>query len=200
MKKVIGVLVFLAIAAAGTFAQEFSMSAGGGYQSDYAIPLQKGTTGFEREIGILGFFDVTYAEFNAALGYGHNTENTASGHIDLQLAILGKYPFEFGSVAFFPLLGARFVLPLWLKEDISGFSAADLAYTGLQAGVGFDFFPGRKSFSRESSTTESSTRKFFIRTELLLDVDFKGFSDFYDGVDTIQKFGSTFKLGVGYRF
>ena len=190
MKKVIAVLVLLAIAAVGAFAQEFSMSAGGGFQSDYGVPLQKGTEGFEREISIFGFFDATYAEINAALGYGQNTEDTGSDHIDLQLAVLGKYPFQFGSVAFFPLLGARFVLPVWLKEDIPGFNATDLAYIGLQAGVGFDFFLTRKSF----------TRKLFIRTELLLNVDFKGFSRFYDGYDTIQKIGPSFKLGAGYKF
>jgi len=190
MKKIIAVLVLFAIAAVGTFAQEFSMSAGGGYQSDHSLPLQKGTEGFEREISIFGFFDATYAEFNAALGYGQNREVTDSDHIDLQLAILGKYPFEFGSVAFSPLLGARFVLPLWLRKDISGFNAADLAYIGLQAGVGLDFFPTRKSFSRN----------FFIRTELLLNLDFKGFSRFYDGADTIQKIGPSFKLAAGYRF
>jgi len=190
MKKSIAVLVFLMIVATGVFAQEFSMSAGGGFQSDYSIPLQKGSEGFEREMGIIGFFDVTYAEFNLALGYGQNTEITDSDYIDLQLAILGKYPFEFRSVTFSPLLGAKFVLPVWLKEDISGFNATDLAYIGLQAGVGFDFF----------FTGRSLTRKFFIRTELLLNLDFKGLSDFYDGADTVQKIGPSFKLGAGYKF
>ena len=189
MKKSIAVLVFFTIVVAGAFAQKFSMSAGGGFQSDYSIPL-KGKEGFEREMGIIGFFDVTYAEFNLALGYGQNTEITDSDYIDLQLAILGKYPFEFRSVTFFPLAGAKFVLPVWLKEDISGFNAADLAYIGLQAGVGFDFFFAWRSLAR----------KFFIRTELLLNLDFKGFSNFYDGDDTVQKIGPSFKLGAGYKF
>ena len=136
MRKSIAVMVFFMIVVTGVFAQEFSMSAGGGFQSDYSIPLQKDREGFEREMSIIGFFDITYAEFNLALGYGQNTEITNSDYIDLQLAILGKYPFEFGSVTFSPLIGAKFVLPVWLKEDISGSNATDLAYIGLQAGAG----------------------------------------------------------------
>jgi hypothetical protein len=190
MKRSISVLVFLAIVATGAFAQEFSMSAGGGFQSDYGIPLQKGMEGYERAIGIFGFFDVTYAELSIALGYGQNTDITGSDNIGLQVAALGKYPFTFGSVDFFPLLGARFVLPVWVKEDIPGFNATDMAYIGVQGGAGFDFFLDRKSF----------TRNFFIRCELLLDLDFKGFSNFYDGADTIQRVGPTFKLGVGRKF
>ena len=211
MKKSISILVLLGILATGAFAQGLSLSAGGGLlQWDYGIPLSEGAEGYNRALSFYGFFDANYAEFSVAFGVGNNTEKTDVDFLNLQFSLLGKYPFELGSVTFFPLLGARFVLPVWQKDKNSGFNAVDLAYLGLQGGVGFDYFFGsrgstwrRGDRSVSEADTESTAQKksnFFLRNELLFDLDFKGFGNFYENADTIQSVGPTFKIGVGYKF
>jgi len=170
-------MVLLGIMAIGAFAQGFSVSAGVGLQYDLGISQVEGADGFDMMISGYGFLDITYIELSVAYGYGINTENIEAGSMGLQVALLGKYPVYLGVITIFPLLGARYVLP--------DFDAMELAYPGLQAGAGLDILFGRN---------------VFLRTEVLCDLDLKGFGDFYKDADFIQSFGPTAKIGLGYRF
>ena len=219
MKKSISVLVLLGIVATGVFAQNFSMSVGGGRQNDLGLPLQEGASGFNTVTGSYGFFDSTYVALGMAFGYGVNTDITDGNYrnrsysdpsMALQFSLLGKYPVDLGLVTLFPMAGARFVLPVWQKEKIPGFDATDLAYMGLQAGVGMDYFFGTMSArwrqARNPSLEGSAenvvqrTSNFFLRSEFLFNIDLKGFGDYYENADTIQSIGPTSRISIGYRF
>ena len=223
MKKGISVLVLLGIVASGAFAQApargLSLSAGGGRQNDLGLPLQEGAVGFNTANSGYGFFDATYVELAVAFGYGFNTDITdgnfrnrsySDPSMALQFSLLGKYPVDLDLVTVFPMAGARFVLPVWQKEKVPGFDATDLAYMGLQAGVGMDYFFGTMSARWRQArnplpdgsvgSAVQRNRNFFMRSEFLFNIDLKGSGDFYEDADTIQSLGPTFKFGIGYRF
>jgi len=189
MKKSISILILLAaamIAATGAFAQGISLSAGGGVYFDAGIPMWEDAEGSVLNTGAYGFFDFTYAEVDVGFGYYRLTDAEVYG-ASLNLGLLLKYPFTYERFAIFPLLGARFSIPLTQSYDgssVDGFKVKDNVHLGLQGGVGMDFPLGKS---------------LYIRASALCNVDF-----FVPGEDpnddTLYTIGPMIKVGLGYKF
>ena len=186
MKKSISILVLLALVASGAFAQAFSLSAGGGVQFDLGVPTSDYLDGVDMFIGGHVFFDATYAELGAGVGYYRLTDPELYGAA-LRFSLLGKYPFDLGGFSLFPLLGIRFSVPLNMSYDgnsVDEFEVGDYVRFGFQVGAGADFPLGRS---------------VFMRTSLLFNLDlFAPGEDPFD--DGLYSLGPTVKVGVGYRF
>ena len=187
MRKSISIIVLLLIAAAGAFAQEKSLSAGGGIYLEAGIPMWEDAGGFIAGAGTFGFFDFTYAEVNVGFGGSGNTDTEIYG-ANFNFGLLLKYPFAAGRLSLFPLLGARLLIPLnqsYDGEKIDGFKVKDNIRLGAQGGFGMDIPLGRSSF--------------YLRTSLLCNVDF--FAPGKDpGDDTVYSVGPMIKIGAGYKF
>ena len=189
MKKSISLLVLLAIAATGVFAQESSpmkFSFGGGVYFDVGAPMWENSEGAVIGFGGFGFFDLTYAEVDVGVGYYRLTDAEIYG-ADLKLGLLLKYPIDLGSFTIFPAAGVKFTIPLSQSYDgnsIPWFETKDHVHFGLQAGVGFDIPLGRS---------------LFLRPTALFDVNFLApGEDPFD--DTLYTIGPTVKVGLGYKF
>jgi len=186
MKKSISILVLLVLLSLGAFAQEFSLSAGGGIQFDLGIPIQDGVDGVGYQIGGFGFFDATYGELDVAFGYYGQTEYELGG-LNLSFSLLGKYPFYVGPVTLSPLAGARLNLPLTASYNgnkVDDFNTMDNANIDILTGVGVDTLLGSS---------------IYLRTQALLTFGFKQFGA-PDELDTLQSIGPTIKVGIGYKF
>ena len=225
MKKGIVILVLLMFAATGVFAQAFSMSAGGGGLFDWSfsngaeakIGSDKYYTGWrDMGFGAFLFFDATYVEVELSFAYALLTSvminpsdtNTEKGGNMMKAgaSILGKYPFDFGFITVFPLLGVSYHAVIIAKDQdgdkINDYSMLDniknLSQFGLLGGVGFDI---------------DLTRSLFLRAEALyqLRLPSKFMSDAGEVYNEIAKLsggtgyatlgmGPRVKVGVGYRF
>ena len=189
MKRKVGMILALICLSTVVFAQEppqFKLSAGGGMYFDTGIPMWEDAEGAVIGVGGFGFFDFTYAEVDVGIGYYRLTDAEVYGAA-LNLGVLLKYPFDFGSFAIFPLLGARFTIPLTQSYDgnsIDGFETKDNIHLGLQGGVGMDFPLGNA---------------LYLRASALCNFDF--FAPGEDpGDDTLYTIGPMIKVGIGYKF
>ena len=189
MKKGISILILLAVAATGVFAMEpplVKLSAGGGIYFDAGIPVWENSEGAVIGVGGYGFFDFTYAEVSAALGYYRLTDAEIYG-ADLNIGLLLKFPFIFDNFTIFPLIGAKFEIPLSQSYDgdsIDGFKVTDYIHFGLQGGTGMDFPLGNALYLRASALCNIN---FFAPGEVPPD-------------ETLHSVGPMIKIGIGYRF
>ncbi|MCL1814618.1 MAG: autotransporter domain-containing protein [Treponema sp.] len=225
MKKTMAALAFLAVLAAGAFAQGISMSAGGGLFFDGSFnngvkfkesPIE--SYGGIRNISFGGFvfFDAAYAEVNVSFAYGSitavdkfsigsysetNTEKMGSA-LQLGFSLLGKYPIELGPVTFFPLAGLGYNRVLSFKDtDGTKYDdAGDLSQFSILAGAGADY---------------NLTDSLYLRGEILFQLRFasKTMKDMADFVKaeiwndysirvnpkTTLGLGPVIKVAVGYR-
>ncbi|MFP3042183.1 hypothetical protein LQZ19_10240 [Treponema primitia] len=171
--------------------------------------------------GIWAFFDATYAELDAALIWNNISQKVNSSKLDptgntkdeepnylitqLNISILGKYPFEIGKkLQIFPLLGADFQIALTdqddkIAKDIKSAPGNNNKAPSLgdfwnslwiKAGVGADY---------------SITEDLYLRCEVLYGIKFnskydddeaKYWTEDLKGV----KNGPDVRLGLGYRF
>jgi len=202
MKKFIAVLALLALVSVGAFAQ-IQMSAGGGLIMDI-----NGGNGVEAPglnmsfdhmtYGFYGFFDATYVEVNAAFLFGTRTAKVSvfglgsgSGTADfvgLNLSLLGKYPFNLGSVTVFPLVGLAYNMVLSI--DGHSINVLDFNQLALLAGVGLDY-----SFSE----------KLFLRASALFQLRFpskdqEDAAAMLSGASSTLGMGTVIKVAIGYRF
>jgi len=206
MKKCISILVLLAFVAAGAFAADFALSAGGGALFDYSANNGVEVAGFytgmrNTSIGGFVFFDATYVEANVSFAYGmltsvydlgplgSGTEDGGSA-MQLGLGLLGKYPIKLSALTLYPLVGINYNLVL-SASDADGNKydkPGDLSQFGVQFGVGID-----KYF----------TDAVFLRAEGLFQLRFanKLMSDqATGGASTTIGMGPVIKVGVGYKF
>ena len=127
---------------------------------------------------------------------GGSVTADAGGMIQLGFSLLGKYPFELGSITLFPLLGINYNVALhaWDPDGNSltpsGESAAKwLSQFGILGGVGLDF---------------DITDSLFIRGEALLHLrlPMKTWRDMADGLGgkATLGVGPVIKVAIGYKF
>jgi hypothetical protein len=171
--------------------------------------------------GIWGFFDATYAELDAALIWNSITQNVKSSVLDptgntkdeepnylitqLNLSLLGKYPFAIGEkFTIAPLLGVDFQIALSNKDDKITKDIKKAAGNNNKAPSLGDFWNSlwvKAGVGADYSLTDT----LYLRCEALYGIklnsvyekdqakywteDFKGIKN---GVDA--------RLGVGYRF
>ena len=211
--KRISILVLLVLVATGAFAQEISMSAGGGLLFDYngnnGIEVMSVYAGVRNlSFGAYGFFDATYVEASLYFAYGSLSDNSDSiaiammggkipdgSLLQLGFELLGKYPFDLGGFTLFPLLGISYNLGLSLSGNMSkgsdAPSAMDLSQFGFLLGAGLDY-----PFSNN----------LFLRSEILFHIRLatKAMKDNADdigsGADATIGMGPRIKVGVGYKF
>ena len=212
MKKCLLIFVILALVATGAFAQ-FSLSVGGGVLFDGSfnngIKIDasgfKGSAGWHNfSFGGFAFFDATYVEADISFAFGilkGYDRDDLSGMklgdptaIQLGFTVLGKYPFELGSITLFPLLGINYnvVLNGWLDGESfndSGQSAAEwLSQFGFLGGVGLDY---------------DITDFLYLRGEALFQIrlPMKEFREAASGpLKATVGLGPVIKVAVGYKF
>ena len=205
-KKVLMALLLGALVAGGVFAQPaFKMSVGGGgllelgtsgggkfsgHAVDMYLPAVAG--------GGFAFFDATYAEasFGFAGGFARimseGSPNRDMSVLQLNLSLLGKYPFELTEkFTLFPLLGIGYQITLSVKDDDGNKMepASDLNALWFKLGVGGDYSFTDNIYLRFSAL-------FGIRTKTQVEKDM---IDDY-GADSVLGTGITAKIAVGYRF
>ena len=206
MKK-ISILILFALMTTGVFAQ-FQISAGGGIFMD--MSFFNGYTIGDINVGYrnLGcsafiFLDAVYAELGIGFGYGMMSKVVKRSPVpiegkpdfgdlwQLDLSVMGKYPFELGPVTLFPLFGASYKCVLFGKEP----GTASLPHKnkefnqfGLLAGIGLD---------------HDLIESLYLRAELLFHLRFP--MEFVrqnlpPGASATNGAGGRFKVGIGYRF
>ena len=224
MKKGIIILLLVVFASTGAFAQAISMSIGGGGLFDWSFNNGAETNiGGKKDFigkrnmsfGAFAFFDATYAEVEAAFAFGLLTSvnkkpsktstDKAGNMLQASFSILGKYPFEFGKVTVFPLLGFSYNMVFAEKDkngergyETFGETMRNVSQFGLLGGAGFDY---------------DLTRYLYLRAEMLYHLRFasKEIKDLADVLDSSAKLGGgigyatlgmgpRIKVGVGYRF
>jgi len=175
MKKTLAAIILLAISA-GAFAADFSIGAGGAIESLTWLDLKasSGPATFESKFNRTPFEVKVYADvtiLQLSVGYlfmsggsYYSTSTGASTPTDwmsyITFAAYGKYPFSFGPVSIFPLIGMEYRLNLWWKDSSGNDLKAalpsqwqsSLNELWLQGGAGVDVNFGR----------------FYVRSELLL--------------------------------
>jgi outer membrane protein W len=216
MKKSFLVLVILALAAGGAFAQ-IGLSTGGGLFFDgsfgngmeMSLGGKKITTSINNtSFGAYGFFDATYME--ASLGFAYGTlklkgddgdksdSDDMGTAMQISFTVLGKYPIDLGVITLFPMLGLSYnlVVSLELKDGYkkSGIEAENLGQLGLLGGIGLDY---------------DLTQSMYLRASLLLHLRFAS-KHMTDNVDDLKKMrmdanttlgvGPRIQVGLGFRF
>ena len=155
-KKIVLALLMATLLAGGVFAQNFSLSAGGGislapsfseakYDGEAVDYLKRSGL----DLGINVFFDATYAEVNVGLLFGSQKWGDAENYYTttLLLGVVGKYPFSLNNkFILFPFVGIDYSINLSAKidggeiEDNDYFKKADwFNALSILLGVGADF-------------------------------------------------------------
>ena len=201
-KKMVLALLMATLLAGGVFAQNFSISAGGGVILGPSFSEWKDGgsstkySGFD--FAINAFFDATYAEVNLGLLFNSSKEDRSDAKNEdntyLTLGVLGKYPFFLSDkLALFPFVGIDYYIGLESKYDgeateFDDPSMADyMNCLSLSFGAGVDF---------------NITKTLYLRGEIGYVIVFNtnvenGYVDFDV---TISKGRIPIKLAVGYRF
>jgi hypothetical protein len=211
-KKNLAVLIIAALTASGVFAQGIGLSAGiGGYfGSDFGGGVEVGGSKTETPYfggGGFAFFDAKYAELSfgvlgGALTAKTENEDLSYSLVNLDIALLGKFPIAVGnSLTVFPLLGIDYQVTVSLKDEDGN------EYEGFG---GVDGVPGDFSalwFKFGGGLDYAITSKLYLRFEALygvripnkVETDVKDKFDAYDA-DILLGHGLTAKLAVGYKF
>jgi hypothetical protein len=156
--------------------------------------------------GIGGFFDATYVEIGIDFIFGSFKPNSEKYFSDFELkstqfgfSILGKYPFAFGEITVFPLLGIDYQLFLsgesngWpLSRDDLGDDDDMYDAFSISVGIGLDY---------------NLSGKLYLRGELL--ANFKKDSTFESELIRLAEersitfslftFGPRVSIGLGYK-
>lgn len=223
MKKIVSILLVLALVSAGLFA--FDMSAGGVFDFTGTANSRKMSkdSDYMKEavninvIGFKGYFDAQYAVaeigMNVLVGKQKQTYKNTRFNIDstdrydvkatfLNMGIFGKYPFAVAEkIKVFPMLGLDFDIPLSVKvkvgdkyEKAESDDKKEYNRVWLDMGAGADFFVTDNFYVRPQAM-------FGIKlNETKEDKDTKELAKAYD--TKFSKFGYKFNIGVGvgYKF
>jgi opacity protein-like surface antigen len=219
MKKLL-ILVMFAVIGTAAFAQipEFKLSAGGGglFAAGFGGGVEDPAYSEKDTFvniggGAYAFFDATFAEL--AVGFqggsatdkyedpGFSAEDKGS-FMAIDISLLAKWPFIFGKLTVFPLLGIDYQIVLsrkWENGDQytnpNGDEAPmDFNALWFQLGAGVDY---------------AITDALYVRGEILYGIRLKNQADkdwkdgySYTGSDikNLLGHGPTFKIGVGYKF
>ncbi|MDR1468427.1 MAG: hypothetical protein LBT00_03965 [Spirochaetaceae bacterium] len=207
MKKVFSILTVAVILATAAWAQDFSISAGGGgllagdglLVGDFAGGFKKG--GDKTTYPYIGgggfvYVDATYAELSVGFLVGSGDVESDSGNTpwtlsSLNLGLLGKFPFALSdALTIFPAAGIEYQRVLSAKKDGKEVDEpGDYSALWIKAGAGLDV---------------RFAERFYFRGEVLFGIRLankaeKDEADSGDG-ETVLGLGPTVKLGVGYRF
>ena len=188
-------LMLLGIRGIPISAQDFSLSAGGGLtigNSFYSERSKTSSYSYKRNelgIGSFGFFDATYAELNVGykfefmFGDGEGDyEEAIRGSINIGL--LGKYPFDMGYFALYPLLGVQYMIVMSYDDDFEDLS--DFNALWIMAGGGGDYL-----FSDA----------LFLRGQFLWGFKMNNEREkSYSYASTYLTHGPSIKIALGYRF
>jgi opacity protein-like surface antigen len=206
MKKVLQVMVLAAIVAGGAFA--IDMSAGGGvfYAGGFGGGINIGIANVNvtmpyNAFGVYGFFDATYVEVSASLGFGSGDSKSNSPYFSsssysftgLSFGLLGKYPININDkITLFPAAGIEYQAVLSLKVDGEKLDdAGDLSHLWFKFGGGLDY-------NLTDSLYLRGTLLYGIRTASKYE---KEIVDLYSGfASTNLGHGPTLKVAVGYKF
>lgn len=229
MKKIFAVL-FAGCFATSVFAIDLSVGAGLDYSMNIGSMKIKGslldiaTKTTENYIGANLFFDAQYLRLVFGADFGVGGKNTQvdgslgplatklggltgeSGSIsdyretDLNLSVLGKYPFKLGFVNLYPLLGFDFSFnvaakygDIDLRENASDKAKQDLNHYYFVFGLGADVNIGKKFFITPTATFGVDLKKQ-SRYETV-----KKATDFANAKYTDNNFLVNVGLGFGYR-
>lgn len=216
----------LAIFASFSFAIDFSV--GGGLDYNYSWNSagrkldndnkSKAIIGYNL-IGVSAFFDAEYVRVklgaNFLVGNIDNTTYTVAlgakskvsesikkmSGTNVELGILGKYPFTLGIAKIYPMLGFDFIWNISLKQDgtdlrehMTDDFKNDLNHYFFTFGAGSDIY---------------LTENIFLTPTVLFSVDMKKPSHYKDAKKAAEVLGATYAdnffnfslgLGVGYKF
>ena len=111
-------LMLLGIRSISVSAQDFSLSAGGGLtlgNSFYSGRSKNSSYSLKQNnlgIGVFGFFDATYVELNVGYKFEFvvDDEGYQYNKGSINIGLLGKYPFDMGYFALYPLLGVQYMI------------------------------------------------------------------------------------------
>jgi hypothetical protein len=201
------VLVLLALAAGGAFAQ---MSVGGGVYlaSDFGGGVKVKVSGFDATqkypyfgVGAFGFFEpFPYLDVSAGFFYGFGTIETSGGgtsvKIDgtysaLDIGVTGKFPIAVSdALSVYPALSIVFRSFTTMEAKGNTYDASDMSAFWASLGGGLDY---------------SLDEKLYIRVNLLYGARLSSSLEdklikAYGGTgETMLGHGLTFRAGVGYR-
>jgi len=154
------------------------------------------------------FFDASYVEVDVGFAYGSVKSVTKFGDekksenggslMQLNLALLGKYPIEVSSFTIFPLLGVSYNLVLSAKDEDGNTpknkdgddDSMQFSQFGILGGIGADF---------------NLTDALYLRAEALFQVRLasKAGKDMEDGPGDGKAaigLGPVVKVALGYKF
>ena len=223
MKKCLLFLVLLIFISMGVFAQNFSFCIGAAGLYDLSLnngaEIQTGGKTYylnthNMSFGGSLFFDFIFMEFDASFAYGfivgvekapwvYEKEKIGNA-VQVGITFLFKYPFDFGRVTFFPLLGGSYNM-VFVSKDNDGNKAYEsvtesikyFSQFGLLGGAGIDI---------------RLTGSLFLRIEAMYQLRFadKTTKDYtidalearYPGDDAygVLGMGPRAKIGIGYKF
>ncbi|MDR0457308.1 MAG: outer membrane beta-barrel protein [Treponema sp.] len=161
--------------------------------------------------GAFALFDATFVElslgFSGGLGRfltGSDLERTDFSVMDLNISLLGKYPFKITeSFSIFPLLGIDYQIMLSVKdEDGNDFKdpngkdlSGDFSALWFKLGAGLDYSFTEQIYLRFSAL-------YGIRLPNQIEKDMVDFAEQTPNVSANMLLGQglTAKLAVGYRF
>ena len=205
MKKLlIAVMIFIFVLF--VLPAQVNLSAGGGFLLDVSMgnSIKADISGFSHSVtdnktsfGVFVFFDAIFAEVDVYFLFGRSNM-TGTGLLkgsgvgkynttELGFNVLGKYPFLFGQISVYPLVGVSYNIVLSVEGESAG--SGDYNQLGILGGTGIDFIMGRR---------------LYIRGEALLHIRLanKAMKKLADekGGKTTPGLGPQIKIGVGYRF
>jgi len=164
------------------------------------------------------FFDAVYAElfFGYAAGDGQWGSNSAPDKSDLpymprayiDIGVFGKYPFRYGRISFFPLVGGGYEAAISGKikyadhDDEVPFDGSDdkpeassLSASWFKFGAGIDFAMGKSVYLRAEAVYGLRGSNKFEH----FGVDHKP-ADVSDGLSAASGSSFAIKIGVGAKF
>jgi opacity protein-like surface antigen len=214
MKKTIVFLALLALVTTGAFAQNsygfgahFDYSRGNGAEMTYL-----GEDIFEYTMnipsfGVFMFYDGTYYEFSVGVAYGkvsmefkdyydllNGDRNYSGGFMQLQLALLGKYPIDMGMVTLFPLIGINFNYIISFSGDFKGEKPGNWNQVGFLGGFGMDYDLSLSAFLRIEAMFQLRLSNTFMDTEV------SASKQIGLDADTTFGMGPVIRAGVGFRW
>jgi opacity protein-like surface antigen len=214
MKRIALLLVLLVLAATGAFAQNsygfglhFDYSMGNGAEVSYS-----GLDVFEYTMNIPSFgafifYDGTYYEFSFGFAYGmvsmefkdyydliDGDIKYSGGFLQLQLALLGKYPIDMGAISLFPLIGINYNYIASLAGDFKGQKEGDWSQIGFLGGLGVDYSLNTSTFLRIEAMFQLRLPNSYMNSEV------KAAKDAGFDADTTFGMGPVIRAGVGFRW
>jgi hypothetical protein len=218
-KKIILALLLTALIAGGAFAQQFSMSAGGGGLFDFSGSNGlKATEGDDAyfghrltSLGAFVFFDATYAEIDAYFAYGFLSEvfvpalekvkdapTSRTTAMQFGFSLLGKYPIDMGNFTIFPLVGVDYNI-LLSGTTVIKYKDGKKEKEPLEKVEDFSQF----GFLAGLGGDIKLNGPLFIRLEGLLHIRLPANiykNEVEDGVKATWGFGPKIKIALGYSF